>query len=61
MTDDDKGKVQNVWIDIGMGIEVTRDNKALTASMILTYCAINTMAYLSMDEDQNSVSGADLM
>lgn len=53
--------ISNVWMDIGRGIEVTRDNNALTASMILTYCAINTMAYLSMDEDQNSVSGADFI
>ena len=47
--------------NIGHDIKVARDNGAITAALILTYAAMDAMAYLSMPENKKDVQGVDFI
>jgi hypothetical protein len=46
---------------IGHDIKVALDNKAFTGALILTYAAIDAMAFLSMPENQKEVHMKDFI
>jgi len=47
--------------NIGHDIKVARDNGAITAALILTYAAIDAMAFLSMPENKKEVHRSDFI
>ncbi|MQY59833.1 MAG: hypothetical protein GH144_09575 [Clostridia bacterium] len=46
---------------IGHDIKVALDNGAIGGALILTYAAIDAMAFLSMPENKNEVQGEDFI
>ena len=53
--------ISNAFEDIGRAIQFTLENGFPTASVILTYLAIDAMASLIMPEDQNEVRREDFI
>lgn len=52
-------EVSNAFEDIGRAIHFTSKKRFITASLILTYSAIDAMASLIMPEKQKNVTGKD--
>lgn len=54
-------RISNAFRDIGHAIRVNFDNNLFAATMILTYSAIDAMAFLSMPENKREVRRTDFI
>ena len=53
--------ISNAFRDIGRAIRINFDNNLFAATLIVTYTAIDTMAFLSMPENQREVRKPDFI